>query len=334
MNTLTARIAEIIANQNLNETFYLIDNLIFVNVDFLINRQYQFEGVNEFLYFIGQHRNRTVIFLQRDGANLRYTGALALIQQTIMDLDLTEQSCFFYGYENYNLQNCTYLELDVIQMWCSLIYGCVGGIVPSNPHYEYHFAGLFGRYELYRLKLYQHLCSKKSLLSWNASSVYINQRFAKCHEHDLQWFSQHTASSLDFESGHGSVSYQTSLASISTHYNRYFLEVVAETDTHGNCFFTEKTLKNFYLGKPFLLLNGVNSLKKLQQYGFKTFAPYINEEYDTCTNTYERICCIMKEIDRINHMTVDQLKTINHALGPILEHNRKMFEWVAMGKNS
>ena len=56
MNTQKAfKILDIIINGNLNNTFTNLDNIIFVNLDFLTNRSYQFEGVNEYLYYIGLH---------------------------------------------------------------------------------------------------------------------------------------------------------------------------------------------------------------------------------------------------------------------------------------
>ena len=101
MNTQKAfKILDIIINGNLNNTFTNLDNIIFVNLDFLTNRSYQFEGVNEYLYYIGQQKDCTIVFIQRDGVNLRYTGMLEIITQTIKDLKLTSDTCFFYGYNN------------------------------------------------------------------------------------------------------------------------------------------------------------------------------------------------------------------------------------------
>ena len=334
MNTaVTNQILNLISNNNLNQTFTYAGNLVFVNLDFLTNRNYQFEGVNEYFYVIGQLKGRTVIFLQRDGVNLRYTGMLEIIQQTIDDLDLTSDSCYFYGYTNYDIQNCTHLNLDALQMWCSITYNYISSLELSKPNFEHYFAGLYGRFDLYRFKLYRHLVNKNSLLSWNASQIYINQRYSDIFDDDLQWANTNTLNSLDYDNGSNSVMAGESLNLISRHYNNYFVEVVSETDVHTNKFFTEKTCKNLYLGKPFLLLSGQGSIKVLQDYGFKTFGPWIDESYDNYSNVYDRLTAIKQEIDRLSLLSVEQLQTMHDELQPVFEHNRQFFEKIANGKN-
>jgi hypothetical protein len=152
-------------------------------------------------------------------------------------------------------------------------------------------------------------------------------------KNELDWANTHTLNSLDYTNGRNSVMANESLALISAHYNDYFVEVVSETDVHTAEFFTEKTCKNFYLGKPFLLLNGQHSLKTLQNYGFKTFAPFINESYDNYLNVFDRITCIKQEIDRLSSLSTAQLQEIHNQLQPIFEHNRQFFIKIAIGKN-
>lgn len=334
MNTAaTKQILNIISNCNLNQTFVYIDNLVFVNLDFLTNRNYQFEGLNEYFYVVGQLKERTIIFLQRDGVNLRYTGMLEVIQQTIGDLNLTPDTCYFYGYTDYNIKNCTYLELDVLQMWCSIANGYLESLESSQPNFKYYFAGLYGRFDLYRFKLYQHLSTKNSLLSWNASHVQINQRFTDIFSNDLDWANTNTMYSLDYANGRNGVMAGESLNLISRHYNSYFIEVVAETDVHTNKFFTEKTCKNLFLGKPFLLLSGQHSIRTLQDRGFRTFHPFINESYDDHSNVFDRLSAIKQEIDRLGLLTVEQLKALQQDLQPVFEHNRQLFIQMVNGKN-
>jgi hypothetical protein len=330
---MTNQILNIISNENLNQTFTYIDDLVFVNLDFLTTRNYQFEGINEYFYMIGQLRQHQIVFLQRDGVNLRYTGMLETIKQTITDLDLNYESCYFYGYVDYNIKNCTFLKMDVLQMWCSIVYHSTASPPPSSPCIKYHFAGLYGRFDLYRFKLYQHLSTKNSLLSWNANQIHINQRYADIYADELQWANTNPMNSLDYDNGRNSIPAHESLTLVTTHYNDYFIEVVAETDVHTAEFFTEKTCKNFYLGKPFLLLNGQHSLKTLQDYGFKTFAPFIDESYDNCSNVFDRITRIKQEIDRLSLLSVEQLQTMHNDLQSVFEHNRQFFEKIANGKN-
>jgi hypothetical protein len=49
MNTQPVnRILKVISEQFFDEVIFVIDDLVFVNLDWLTNRNYQFEGVNEF----------------------------------------------------------------------------------------------------------------------------------------------------------------------------------------------------------------------------------------------------------------------------------------------
>ena len=327
MNTQKAfKILDIIINGNLNNTFTNLDNIIFVNLDFLTNRSYQFEGVNEYLYYIGQQKDCTIVFIQRDGVNLRYTGMLEIITQTIKDLKLTSDTCFFYGYNNYDIKNCTFLELDAVKMWCGLFNNCIRGLPISGNDFKYYFAGLFGRADLYRALLYKHLSNKNSLLSWNTNTLTVNHRHVNNFSAEAGWFVENQKTSLDYDTNTGSILYQQSLEDIKKHYHSYFIEIVSETDVHNDSFFTEKTLKNFYLGKPFILLSGQGSLDKLKRYGFQTFAPYINEGYNDYSNVYDRINAIKCEIDRIQLLSNAELSDIYNRLKPIFEHNKYIFE--------
>ena len=325
----TQEIIQLIANINLDNTFIEINNYLFVNLDWLTNRNYQFEGTNEFLYYIGQHKDKQIVFLQRDGVNLRFTGMQEIIKQTIKD---TGNACYLYGYNDPQIENCTFLPLDATHMWIAQCYPLIKDLPLSARDYTKKFAGLFGRYDMFRLKLYRHLKQYDSLLSWNSKHVFYNSRHYENFKDDAEWFEQAGVSNLDYSTNSGSVSFRDSLKVIGQHYQSYFIEVVSETDVHNNRFFTEKTLKNLYLGKPFLLLNGQGSLDHLRSYGFQTFAPYINESYDTMPAVYDRITAIKKEIDRLANLDYNTCRQINESLQLIFEHNRRIFEYFVMDK--
>jgi len=167
-------------------------------------------------------------------------------------------------------------------------------------------------------------------LSFNSGSVYYNHRFDQHFQDDHKWFMQHGGQVIDYESGHGSVFFQYAMQDIHCHYQTYFLEVVAETDVHSNRFFTEKTVKNFHLGKPFLLLNGQHSLAHLRDVGFRTFSPWINESYDLVSNCRDRLADIQLEIDRLAQMSMSQLQQMHTDMMPVFEHNRQRFEQIAL----
>ena len=57
--------------------------------------------------------------------------------------------------------------------------------------------------------------------------------------------------------------------------------------------------------------------------GFKTFDPFINENYDSEFNIGKRMNMIIDEIERLNSMGFEELKKWYKKLIPTLKHNRK-----------
>ena len=164
-----------------------------------------------------------------------------------------------------------------------------------------------------------------SLLGFNSQSGTYNTRFQSYFEDDKMWYAENCPVYLDFDTSNTWIPYGKSLETIGSHYKTYFLEVVAETDFYTDKFFTEKTFKNLYLGKPFLLWSGPHSLFKLRESGFKTFHPYINESYDLMHNTKDRFEAILSEIDRIGNLSLEQLQEVHTNLKERLQYNRDYF---------
>jgi hypothetical protein len=325
MNTSINKIQHLITYTFFDSVITDIDDNVFVNLDWLTNRDYQFQGVNEFLFTVTQYKNKNIVFLIRDGVNCCITGMHYLITQIIQELELTADTCYIYSYVNLEIANTTFIPLDAVQMWSSLVYEQVKDLPLSTNNFDLKFAALFGRHDMFRLKLCRHLYDnykQDSLLSYNSNQAVWNHRFRDRFTDDECWYHQHCPIKLDFEP-EGWVPYQKSLANIKPHYQRYFMEVVAETDVYSNRFFTEKTLKNFYLGKPFIIFSGSGSLVHLRSLGFKTFAPYINEHYDTIVNTYDRFAAVIQEIDRLAGLSINELKQMHQGLTEIFEYNRQ-----------
>jgi hypothetical protein len=315
--------------------FTQVDDLVFVNLDWLTNRNHQFEGVNEYLYTISGYKHCRLVFLIRDGVNPRFTGMTEIIKQTISDLELTAETCFVYGYMDLDIANTTWVPCNAVSMWSSLIYPIIQDLPLANNEFEKHFAGMYGRADLFRLKLYKHLSKRyadQSVLCFNSNSIQYNHRFLKQFADDQAWFDLRGGCVIDYESGYGSVSFQSAMRDIHRHYQTYFLEVVSETDVHSNRFFTEKTVKNFYLGKPFLLMSGQHSLAYLHSLGFRTFSPWIDESYDSLSNCGDRIAAILTEINRIGRLSIPELQRYQAEMDGIFRHNRQRFVQISLGK--
>ena len=324
----TQIIKNIISKSNFENIITEIGDCVFVNLDHFTNRLYQSQGVNEFLYSIGGYKNRILIFLIRDGVNCRITGIREIIKKVIADLNLTKETCYIYGYDNLELENITFIDMGALLMWAAMSYKKIKDLPQSTNQFQKKFAALYGRHDIYRLKIFRHLYNNykdESLLAFNSISGQYSPRFTKEFEEDINWYHATCPVFLDFQQANNWVPYGESLDTIGTHYNNYFIEIVAETDFYTNKFYTEKTVKNFYLGKPFLLWSGPNSLAKLQAEGFKTFHPFIDESYDNIANVKDRFEAVLKEIDRLARMPIDELANIHSALRDTFEYNRKFF---------
>lgn len=110
-------------------------------------------------------------------------------------------------------------------------------------------------------------------------------------------------------------------------YNESFLSIIFETfiSCH-HPFITEKTWNAIKMKHPFILYGNKNSLKLLQDLGFKTFSPFINEDYDHLARLDfmdEQLILehIFREIKRIGSQDLQTLINDNHELNEIVEHN-------------
>jgi len=106
-------------------------------------------------------------------------------------------------------------------------------------------------------------------------------------------------------------------------YSRTFFSVITESIFDDvSLFLDEKVWKPIYNYHPFIILGCPNLLKKLKEFGFKTFHPLINETYDSEFNHGKRMCMIIEEVERLCSMSFDELKKWYKELIPILKHNR------------
>lgn len=88
---------------------------------------------------------------------------------------------------------------------------------------------------------------------------------------------------------------------------------------------TEKTFKPIVSKMPFILVGPYNNLEYLREYGFKTFAPWIDEGYDKIKDPIDRMEAIGSELKRLCSYTTDELKDMLVEMKPVLEHNYRLF---------
>lgn len=91
--------------------------------------------------------------------------------------------------------------------------------------------------------------------------------------------------------------------------------------------FSEKLFIPISCKKPFLYMSHQYNLKTLMKYGYKTFHPYINEEYDSAKTLQERAEKIVEELRRLSGLTNNQLEELDFKLRPICDHNLNILKY-------
>jgi hypothetical protein len=88
---------------------------------------------------------------------------------------------------------------------------------------------------------------------------------------------------------------------------------------------TEKTLRPIACGHPFILVAGPGALEYIRSYGFKTFAPWIDESYDLETNSLNRLTKIIYSMKQIQNLHGNELENFSQGIKQIAEFNKKHF---------
>ena len=84
---------------------------------------------------------------------------------------------------------------------------------------------------------------------------------------------------------------------------------------------SEKTFKAILNHHPFLLVAVPRSLQFLKSMGYKTFHPYINEDYDNEMDDSKRILMIADEVKRLCELSPNQLQEFVTATKEIVKYN-------------
>lgn len=111
-------------------------------------------------------------------------------------------------------------------------------------------------------------------------------------------------------------------------YEQTYFSVVTETfffnaerpDEYGR-FLSEKTFKPVAMKHPFIVLSTPFFLVKFRELGYKSFSPYINEDYDNEENDSNRMMMIVKEIERLCNLSDTERQQFLKAMKEICWYN-------------
>lgn len=110
-------------------------------------------------------------------------------------------------------------------------------------------------------------------------------------------------------------------------FDQCFVAIINETRfAQPTANFSEKVIDAINYGKPFIVAGPPRTIEYIQQFGFKTFSNFWNEDYDQVENHSQRILRIFQLIDYISSLSIIEMREIYKKMLPILEHNRKILK--------
>lgn len=218
------------------------------------------------------------------------------------------------------------------------------------------FSALSRNYRMWRLAVYTELCNRRLLdhfeYSFHNISPYVDNpipktiddmltdlkkiEFSKVSDNVLAWL-KHCPYSLtqknDVRNKWANVTYNTIRSAnfhllIETHYDQkeYHQMIPTYSRDFAPSSITEKAYKAIACSTPFIAFATPNWLEDLRALGFKTYAPYINENYDTEVDNKKRLNMIVQEIERICSLDDITYNTLVNYCKVIAEENLEILK--------
>lgn len=250
--------------------------------------------------FSKQYKGQRIRIRANDGENLIASGILTLIYEFTQLLDIEPELVTVETHDT---------KLDQPFQFEYLPLGLFLGANKFIPEFERQldnpkFAGLVvGRFSIDRLRLAYELDQafpNDTYMIFHGRPWSDFKPFRELYQQETDWLvNKQFDSDILATSPVGSVGFDQAYRNYPNIWNRYQIEVVAETDTVSGFWFTEKTAKCLATGKPFVLLNGHRTLERLRDMGFETFGSVIDESYDEKylpTHRTEAIVNSLKEL--------------------------------------
>jgi hypothetical protein len=109
-----------------------------------------------------------------------------------------------------------------------------------------------------------------------------------------------------------------------------YIHITSETNFFElGGYFSEKTWKPIGHLQPFIFMGPAHGLKEMKKLGFKTFSPYICEDYDNELEPEKRFNMIISEIERLSKIPIEEIHEWYKSIyEDVLLYNRnKLFEY-------
>jgi len=186
-----------------------------------------------------------------------------------------------------------------------------------------HFLSFNGHPKGHRIVLLAHILNnnlfEKFDISFNSFFWNEDVNFEHLDEYNFEKFDTSILPlDLDLKK---TTPYTSTFLNIVLYFHSYIdVVTMAEYDNKG-VYLDEKIYKSFACLKPFIIVGQYETLKTLKSYGFKTFSPIINEDYDNEQDNEKRMDMVIKEIKKFSEMPITEVDRIFWQFKDILVHN-------------
>ena len=294
----------------------ITDTDILILGQFFVHKDYSITRKDILLDILGkQYTGQQILIRLWDGENIDFSG----LDHYIKFLCDTVQ----IPYNNITIETHNPLPNSNFKTSClSLgIFVSVNRYLPTDINRDVSnakFAGcLLGRYNLNRFRLAYELDQAfpdDTYITFQPKVSFIQEslkHFNNQYARELAWLEQKTFD-RDLTSTHymGMIDWYDACRKYNNVWNQYQIEVISETDSISDFWFTEKTANCLATGKPFVLVSGEGSLARLRDMGFQTFDSVINESYDLSKHPYDRIQRLIHSLNEL-YTSPDKNTSIN-----------------------
>jgi hypothetical protein len=318
----------------MNNTPVLIleDTLIFDMLRW-INKNYQWIILPEILRDICLrfHHGRKLFFAFEDGENAELSSAVLWIGQIVKEANITPDRVIIQTYNKIDAPFATLEQLDTKGVYASNKYPVANFTPINNTEFTHKMVALFGRFSIYRLRAAKFIhdnVKDQALLTFKDNKLHILDQLNRfdLYKEEAEWVEK----VFPFVSIDGIHSKEWPMNVSHTLYGfkklqpKFFVDITIETDVYNPMFFTEKTTRNFFFGKPFVVFAAPGYLANIRRLGFKTFPELVDESYDLIENTEERFQAFLQCVKHINSMSIEQLQALAVKMQPTFEHNKNL----------
>ena len=112
---------------------------------------------------------------------------------------------------------------------------------------------------------------------------------------------------------------------INDSYFSIVLEAYFENPSLKQTYVTEKSFRPIFSKRPFIIVGQRGALRGLKERGYKTFHPFINEEYDNEKDPIQRYFKVLFEINKLCKLSIEELHNFMEPLKEIIEYNYNHF---------